>query len=346
VSIATHDGPFHSDDLIAVALLRQILPAADVVRTRDPHALATCTHRVDVGGRADVGTGDFDHHFVGAPVRADGTRYAAAGLVWRAVGAALIGRARPALPPARIDALVASLDAALFAPLDRFDNGQPESSGAALVVARALCDANLTWSALATLGKNADGAVHARFTAVLMTLEPHVDALIDAVGWEATVAGVPPAVGRFVSGVVHDMAPYAEAWAAARVEARGVLRQSLHRGAGPVLTLDVVGLPWQDIGMIHALESDARRHVAHVVEPATDGTWLVTAVATAPGGFTSRVPFPAAWAGRRGPALEMASGLPGAVFCHPGCWISGWVSRDAAVAASEAARAAVVDDSR
>lgn len=63
LSIATHDGPFHADDVMAVALLRTFVdPAATVARTRDPARLAAADVVVDVGGAWDPDRGRFDHH--------------------------------------------------------------------------------------------------------------------------------------------------------------------------------------------------------------------------------------------------------------------------------------------
>jgi len=90
--VATHSGNFHADDVFAVATLGLALGAFDVVRTRDEGLQAEADVRVDVGGRADAATGDFDHHQKGgAGERPNGIRYASFGLVWREHGAVLAG---------------------------------------------------------------------------------------------------------------------------------------------------------------------------------------------------------------------------------------------------------------
>lgn len=90
--VATHPGGFHADDVFAVATLRLAHPGEEieVVRTRDAVAQAAADVRVDVGGRDDASTGDFDHHQKGgAGERPNGIRYASFGLVWRAFGTAI-----------------------------------------------------------------------------------------------------------------------------------------------------------------------------------------------------------------------------------------------------------------
>ena len=63
LTIATHSGPFHADDVLAVALIRRFVDEhATVVRTRDPARLQAADLVVDVGGTFDPAAGRFDHH--------------------------------------------------------------------------------------------------------------------------------------------------------------------------------------------------------------------------------------------------------------------------------------------
>src|SRR3954465_11197139 len=95
--VATHPGNFHADDLFAGAVLHLAAAEAEVVRTRDPEAIAAADARVDVGGRDDPATGDFDHHQKGgAGPRPRAPRHASSGLVGGEPGAALAGGEAPA----------------------------------------------------------------------------------------------------------------------------------------------------------------------------------------------------------------------------------------------------------
>lgn len=88
--IVTHDGKFHADDVMAVAILRPLLPSARVVRTRRSDFVSPAPHRiiVDVGYKYDPASLCFDHHHNDFNLaRPDSqTPYAAAGLIWRHYG--------------------------------------------------------------------------------------------------------------------------------------------------------------------------------------------------------------------------------------------------------------------
>ena len=115
MKVATHPGNFHADDVFATAVLELVHSPLELVRTRDPEAQAAADLRVDVGGRSDPATGDFDHHQKGgAGERENGVRYASFGLVWREHGEALAGSA----------AAAAAIDERLVCGVDANDVGQ------------------------------------------------------------------------------------------------------------------------------------------------------------------------------------------------------------------------------
>jgi len=84
--IVTHSGPFHADDVFAVALIEKAeMATLQVMRTRDKNILEAGkadphTILVDVGGEYNPSQGLFDHHFVGSPVE-NGVPLASAGMV-------------------------------------------------------------------------------------------------------------------------------------------------------------------------------------------------------------------------------------------------------------------------
>lgn len=93
--IGTHDGQFHCDEALAIAMLR-LLPQyreATVVRTRDLTKLAQCPIVVDVGAEYVPSRLRFDHHQRGFDNTLGGkfaTKLSSAGLVYKHFGSEVI----------------------------------------------------------------------------------------------------------------------------------------------------------------------------------------------------------------------------------------------------------------
>jgi uncharacterized UPF0160 family protein len=122
MKVATHSGSFHADDVFALAALSMLGEPLEIVRTRDPEAIAACDVRVDVGFRSDPATGDFDHHQrEGAGARPNGIRYASFGLVWREYGARISGGD---------EGVAERVDRSLVQAVDANDTGQAIAAGA------------------------------------------------------------------------------------------------------------------------------------------------------------------------------------------------------------------------
>ncbi|BHF73257.1 hypothetical protein SprV_0401633600 [Sparganum proliferum] len=62
--IGTHNGTFHCDEVLAIAMLKQLpeYKDADIIRTREMEKLGTCDIVVDVGGLFDASSHRYDHH--------------------------------------------------------------------------------------------------------------------------------------------------------------------------------------------------------------------------------------------------------------------------------------------
>lgn len=91
VTVVTHDGVFHGDDAMAVAMMKLLLQEQEVqvIRTR---AKIQCDFMLDVGAVYDPVNRLFDHHQRGgAGVRENGIPFATAGLVWLEFGVTICG---------------------------------------------------------------------------------------------------------------------------------------------------------------------------------------------------------------------------------------------------------------
>lgn len=102
VTIVTHSGKFHADDVFATASLILLFGKRPVVarieRTRDEAIIAVGDFVLDVGSVYDPLKERFDHHQTGgAGIRENGIPYAAFGLVWKKYGAVVAGSEEAAL---------------------------------------------------------------------------------------------------------------------------------------------------------------------------------------------------------------------------------------------------------
>jgi uncharacterized UPF0160 family protein len=86
MNLVTHNGKFHADDVFGTALMLQLYPDAEVVRTRDEAVIAEADVVYDLGGVFDSEKRRFDHHQQGSPVRDNGIIYSGFGLLWRQYG--------------------------------------------------------------------------------------------------------------------------------------------------------------------------------------------------------------------------------------------------------------------
>jgi uncharacterized UPF0160 family protein len=113
----THAGVFHADDVASAALLKIITPKIQILR---------CNNGIPEAADLvfDIGRGEFDHHQDGAPIRENGIKYAAFGLLWKAVGADLIDGSQK---------YADIFDQTVVQPIDAADNGQAPNQLSGLI---------------------------------------------------------------------------------------------------------------------------------------------------------------------------------------------------------------------
>lgn len=123
ITIVTHSGKFHADEVLATALLMALFPHATLARTRDRKVIETADIAVDVGG------GCFDHHQRGGNgSRPNGVAYSSIGLVWAEYGRRYVYEVTRRMFGDMIDGdavgrIKAKVDETLIQELDMVDNG-------------------------------------------------------------------------------------------------------------------------------------------------------------------------------------------------------------------------------
>lgn len=129
--VVTHDGIFHADDVIALAIFSLANShSTHVVRTRKEVQRLQATCVFDVGGKYDPEKGLFDHHQMKGgvtSVRFGFEGCASAGLAWDWFGPAVVVNHFSGLPGVLdgldIDEIVREVHAAFIADIDAIDTG-------------------------------------------------------------------------------------------------------------------------------------------------------------------------------------------------------------------------------
>jgi len=137
VTIVTHSGSFHADDVFSIAALKHVFPAFNLIRTRDAAVIANADIVIDVGGEYNAEAGRFDHHQRGgAGARDNGIPYSSFGLVWQKYGVAIC-QGNKNVADAVDDGLVSTIDAV--------DCGYVEGVAQGISLSQTISMYNPTW---------------------------------------------------------------------------------------------------------------------------------------------------------------------------------------------------------
>jgi uncharacterized UPF0160 family protein len=279
----THSGEFHLDDIAAWIVLRGTGLFTELVRSRDPKALAECQIIFDVGGVYEQLQLKFDHHQRGgAGARANGVPYAASGLIWKHYGKQYLKAIFGDLPVS-IDDLWAKVDEEIIQGIDVLDIG-------AVAGTRVPLTANAETSVPLTTLSGVVAALNP------LDLIETVNAATQNEKFFEAVSVVEPIFKRLV---VQQLS---------KLLAAKVVKES-DKGE-PFMFLDTA------CNFEQAIQAPEYAHVLYVGFQGSDGSFYLQAIPPALGSFAQRKPLPEKWAGLRGDALTAVTGVEGCVFCH------------------------------
>lgn len=299
ISVITHNGVFHADDVFAVAAILLLHPQAEVFRTRDRQILERGLDGdivVDVGGVYNLDVGMYDHHQRGgAGTRDNGVPYASFGLIWNHLGTSIVSSVLGWDTETNCAEVAQAVDEVLVQPVDAADCG---------------------WVS------EVDSTLQGFYPGILRTPRYSISAAISAMNpsWQ-----VDPNETRF------DMA-FSEA-----VEiAQSILKQEILRAEGQVLAVSMVK---QAISLSHVCDPrlvilprfcpwletviEAAPEALFVAFPSEDGQWRLQCIPPSLGSFDKKHALPEAWGGLRDQELAEVTGVKDAVFCHIGRFIAG-----------------------
>jgi uncharacterized UPF0160 family protein len=308
LTLATHSGKFHCDEVFAYAVLRLALglrqPGIDhfLVRTRKPELIEAADIVFDVGSTFDAAANRFDHHQRGAPARPDGTPFSAAGLVWQVYGERAVAELLRAAGEEHLaPTIAAALDGSLVRRLDEIDNGVsvdgPVRSDP-LGLSKLVEEFNPPWDDPGASGPAAGD-------------EPFLEAM------------------EFVSGVLRRRVESLRA----RYAAEAAVLAAHQAGADPRILVLERGMPWKNVIFSHDLP------VLFAISPASNGNWMLDTMPPEKNSFAQRLPLPEAWAGLQNAELAAATGVEDAIFVHLRRFVAAAKSRDGALALARLALA-------
>lgn len=314
LKVLTHSLPLHADESFAVAALGMAhgsMDALEIRRSRKTEEQAWADVVVDVGGRYDPegasGKVWLDHHQPGgAGTRPDGVPYAAFGLTWKKYGHAAVRKMletlRSTADDDAVDWVVARVDRTLVSPVDAADCGY----------------------SLATGWREDTKARPYSVSAAISACNPL---------WDDGDPNFKDYASEEAMVVASDILFREVAAAAAAYRAYAPVKAAYADRLDSRLLILEKGMPWAS----PLLEDLADEEVLYVLFPQADTGWMVQAVPPKVGEFGQRHPLPSLWAGYRGKDIQELSGVPDAVFCHPGRFICGAVSKEGAMSMARAA---------
>jgi uncharacterized UPF0160 family protein len=295
--LVTHSGGFHADELLSSVVLTKLYPEAQLVRTRDAALITPGDGKIIY----DVGR-DYapEANIFDHHQRPNPLREDEQPYSSFGLIWKHFGHAylrAMSVPETDVDDIHRSFDQGFVVPIDLLDNGAMNPSVAGPL-------AGLTLSSL------------------LETLKPVFDDRSPEA--DDTAFGEALVIARaFVEASIKGKA--------ARRRAEAMVTEAIAAaGSSPILELPM-GMPFRS-----AVEKAGADHMLFVIHP-RDDDWALTTIRKGGDTFESRADLPAAWAGLTDAALEDASGVKGAKFCHNGLFIAVAENRDAALRMAELA---------
>ncbi|WP_133469599.1 MYG1 family protein [Paraglaciecola marina] len=101
------------------------------------------------------------------------------------------------------------------------------------------------------------------------------------------------------------------------INAKSIVAEAIANATDPRVIVLEKYTPWKKT--VHALSEQA----LYVIYPSDTGQWRIQTVPVEPGSFENRKSLPKKWAGLSDEALQQATGIADAMFCHNGLFIAG-----------------------
>ena len=133
----THDGVFHTDEVLAIVILSSVTSCCQIVRTRHPETIKNAEYAVDVGGVYNPSKGQFDHHQKdkNLPRYEDLTPYSSLGMVWSHYGRDFLNKMNGSseTDDDLFKRLYDKVTEQVIKPIDAWDNGVKDAPRPSIV---------------------------------------------------------------------------------------------------------------------------------------------------------------------------------------------------------------------
>lgn len=295
--LVTHSGGFHADELLSSVVLTRLFPQAELLRSRERQWVTPAIDKIIY----DVG-GAYDTEQQIFDHHQHPSPLREDGQPFSSFGLIWAHYGRTYLtdidvPAGDVEAIHTQFDTRFVLPIDLLDNGAMEPSVAGPL-------SILTLSSL------------------LGSLKPVFDDMSPTADDDAFMKALPIA-RSFVEAQIQNFA--------AKFRAQSIVIDAIAKaGTSPILELPM-GMPYRS-----ALELAEADHMLFVIHP-RGSDWTLNGIKLSNDTFDQRADLPAAWAGLTDNALEDASGVKGAKFCHNGRFIAVASTRKAILKMAEVA---------
>lgn len=287
--LVTHSGGFHADELLSSVILTHLHPTATVIRSRDRHWITPSADKIIY----DVGS-DYDAEAQIFDHHQRPSPLREDGQPFSSFGLIWTHYGRDYLasldvPDEDIEAIHTTFDTKFVLPIDLLDNGAMEPSVAGPLSVLTL-------------------------PSLLGSLKPVFDDSLATADDDAFMMALPIA-RSFIEAFIRNLS--------AKARSQNIVLAAI-ADAGETEILELpLGMPYRS-----ALEKMGADHILFVVIPRGED-WTLNGIKLSHDTFDQRADLPAEWAGLTDTALEAASGVIGAKFCHNARFIAVANSRDA-----------------
>lgn len=296
-TLVVHPDPFHGDEVMATAIQAALDGHVTVYRTRDEAVIAEAKQRgvitiCDVGGEYDPDALLFDHHQAEfSERRPDGTKYAAAGLLWKEYGvdvcASLTG-----CTFTQAKAAAQQVDQMLIKGIDLVDSGVSAANGL-MSVGEALFLFNPGWD------------------------EAEQNPAVPA-NWPGNKAGL-----AFIQAceLALQILERTVKYCVAAEKGKESVELAVQAASDHIMVLPQYIDGW--IETVQASQEPKASELLYGVFKNVQGEWMVQALPPDDDPTAQRKPLPESWRGLRGEALRTKTGVEDAIFCHAARFICG-----------------------